>query len=696
MSVFVEVDHIDKIFRLDNGGSYIALKNIHLKINQGEFISLIGHSGCGKSTLLNMIAGLDQPSTGGVILEGRQVKGPGPDRMVVFQNYSLLPWLTVRQNIALAVNRVLRHQPKGERRGIVEHHIDLVGLRHAADKRPGELSGGMKQRVAIARGLAIRPKLLLLDEPFGALDALTRGGLQEKLMQICQESNVTAIMVTHDVDEALLLSDRIVMLTNGPESHIGRILEVPIPRPRERMEVVKHPSYYGLRSEIIDFLNQQKRDKQRKAKQSNEAKKPGFADVTGFLPAGTSLEKVSLDIGFLPVTDCAPLIVAKEKGFFQKHGLENVNLVREKSWPAIANGISSGSLDAAMMAAAMPLALTIGMGKQSPNPASSVITAMVLSRNGNAITLSQRFYQQGVRTLADFKAAIAANPVREALRMQYRVSTLGVTNQASIHNLILRYWLASGGIDPDLDVNLTVVPPQEMTANLKQGNLDGYCAGEPWNTSAIREGLGFAIATDLDIWPGHPEKVLGVREEWANKYPETHIALLKALMEACEYCDDPRHRSEIALMLSQPQYIGCDPAWVLPGFAEPYHLGTDTEPQILPRYHQFHVDRSNCPGRVEGLWILTQLARWGITPFPKNWISVLERLRRVDLYGEAARQLGWPDTEPNRQSFQLFDRMVFNPDDPIGYLQRLTIKRDIRIEEVFLDSETTSETTKAL
>ncbi len=680
MSVFVEVDHIDKIFRLDNGGSYVALKNIHLKINQGEFISLIGHSGCGKSTLLNMIAGLDQPSTGGVILEGRQVKDPGPDRMVVFQNYSLLPWLTVRQNIGLAVNRVLRNLPKGERRGIVEHHIDLVGLRHAADKRPGELSGGMKQRVAIARALAIRPKLLLLDEPFGALDALTRGGLQEKLMQICQESHVTAIMVTHDVDEALLLSDRIVMLTNGPESHIGRILEVPIPRPRERMEVVKHPSYYGLRSEIIDFLNQQKRDKQRKAKQSKS-----FA-VSPKSVSSKVLEKVSLDIGFLPVTDCAPLIVAKEKGFFQKHGLSCVNLIREKSWSAIASGISSGSLDAAMMAAAMPLALTIGMGKQSANRLPvPVITAMVLSRNGNAITLSRRLYQQGVLSLADFQAVIAANPDR--------VSTLGVPNQASIHNLILRYWLASGGIDPDLDVNLTVVPPQEMIANLKQGNLDGYCAGEPWNTGAIQQELGFAIATSLDIWPGHPEQVLGVREEWANKYPETHIALLKALMEACEYCDDFRHRSEIATMLSQPQYVGCTLPWVTPGFAEPYHLGTDAEPQFLRQYHQFYVDHSNCPSRAEKLWILTQLARWGITPFPRNWISVVERLCRVDLYGEAARELGWPDIEPNRHLFQLFDHMVFNPDDPIGYLQRLTIKRDIRIEEVLLDAETTSETT---
>ncbi|MEO8892423.1 MAG: nitrate ABC transporter ATP-binding protein, partial [Coleofasciculaceae cyanobacterium] len=266
MSAFVEVDHIDRIFPLATGGTYVALKNIELKIQQGEFVTLLGHSGCGKSTLLNMIAGLDQPTHGGVILEGRQVTGPGPERMVVFQNYSLLPWLTVRENIALGVDEVMANRPKGERKGIIEHHIDMVGLRHAAHKRPGELSGGMKQRVAIARALALRPKVLLLDEPFGALDALTRGGLQEQLMTICEETNATCVMVTHDVDEALLLSDRIVMLTNGPESHIGQIIDVDIPRPRQRMEVVNHPSYYGYRNEIIYFLNQQKKAKQRQSK----------------------------------------------------------------------------------------------------------------------------------------------------------------------------------------------------------------------------------------------------------------------------------------------------------------------------------------------------------------------------------------------------------------------------------------------
>ncbi|MFS8908775.1 nitrate ABC transporter ATP-binding protein, partial [Synechococcus sp. OH2] len=254
---YIEVDHVDKDFFLDNGEVYPALRDIHLEIQKGEFVSLIGHSGCGKSTLLNIIAGLEKPSRGGVLLEGRQMTEPGPDRMVVFQNYSLLPWLTVRENIALAVDEVLGSLPQAERARIVEEHIRRVGLQGAADKRPAHLSGGMKQRVAIARALAIRPRVLLLDEPFGALDALTRGSLQEQLMEIAQAEQLTCILVTHDVDEALLLSDRVVLLTNGPEARIGQILRIPFPRPRHRLEVVNHPEYYSLRGEMIYFLNQQ-------------------------------------------------------------------------------------------------------------------------------------------------------------------------------------------------------------------------------------------------------------------------------------------------------------------------------------------------------------------------------------------------------------------------------------------------------
>ncbi|MBD2104132.1 nitrate ABC transporter ATP-binding protein [Leptolyngbya sp. FACHB-261] len=660
MPPFVEVDHIDRVFSLPNGGEYVALRNIELKIQQGEFISLIGHSGCGKSTLLNIVAGLDQPTKGGVILQGRQVTEAGPDRMVVFQNYSLLPWLTVYDNIALAVNGVMSDRPKAERKEIIEHHINLVGLKAAAAKKPSQLSGGMKQRVAIARALAIRPKLLLLDEPFGALDALTRGGLQEQLMQICEESQVTCIMVTHDVDEALLLSDRIVMLTNGPESYIGQILEVPFPRARKRLEVVNHPSYYGLRGEIVYFLNQQKRDKKRKLKQTVAVARNG-------------LEKVNLEIGFIPLTDCAPLVVAKEKGFFTRHGLEPVTLSREPNWKAIAQGVVTGRLDAAQMVAGMPLSMTLGMGGNAPVP---IVTALTIARNGNAITLSKQLFDQGVRSLADLKAVMAQTPGKRY--------TLGVVHPSSMHNLMLRYWLASGGIDPDLDVSLVVIPPAQMVANLKAGNIDGFCVGEPWNSRAVHEGLGFVIATDLEIWSGHLEKVLGVREDWANRYPQTHIALVKALLEACEYCDDRRHREEIVQLLSKPEYVGTDPIYTRPGFIDPYARGTGEEAQALPHYNQFFVDRTNFPDRVEGLWIMTQLARWGLIAFPKNWIEVLDRVRRPEVFGAAARELELLDIGRDRGPIRLADGTVFNPDDPIGYLNSLSIKREVRIEEVVI------------
>ena len=658
MTVFVEVDHVDRVFNLPNGNTYTALKNIELKIKQGEFISLIGHSGCGKSTLLNIIAGLDRATTGGVILAGRQVKEPGPDRMVVFQNYSLLPWMTVYENIALAVDEVYKNKNKSEKRSIVEHHIDLVGLRSARTKRPGELSGGMKQRVAIARALAIRPKLLLLDEPFGALDALTRGGLQEQLMKICEESHVTCVMVTHDVDEALLLSDRIVMLTNGPEAQIGQILDVPIPRPRQRMEVVNHPSYYALRNEIIYFLNQQKRIKQRKAKQH-------------VVVAGNGLEKVNLELGFIPLTDCAPLVVAKEKGFFAKYGLTDVTLSREPSWKEIAKGVGTGRLDGAVMVAGMPLALTLGAGGKTPVP---IVSAMTVSRNGNAITLSKKFYDQGVRTLADFKAAIAASPDK--------IHTLGMVHPASMHNLLLRYWLAAGGIHPDEDVNLTVIPPPQMVANLIAGNIDGYCVGEPWNSRAVHENLGFVIATDLDLWAGHPEKVLGVREDWANNYPQTHIALVKALLEACDYCDDLRHREEILELLCRPEYVGSDPAYTRPGFIDPYNRGDGSEPKQLLQFNQFHIDKANYRDRTELLWILTQLARWNLIPFPKNWVEILDRVCRTDVFGVAARELGFLDIGHDPQPIKLFDGKIFNPDDPIEYLNSLEIKHPLRITEI--------------
>ncbi|BDP37920.1 TPA: ABC transporter ATP-binding protein [Vibrio parahaemolyticus] len=235
-------------------GEFIALKNVDLQINKGEFVSLIGHSGCGKSTVLNLVAGLYMPTDGGVIVDGREVAGPGPDRAVVFQNHSLLPWLTVYQNVELAVKQIAGKKGKAWIQEQVNHYLELIQMQHAAHKKPDEISGGMKQRVGIARALALQPKVLLMDEPFGALDALTRAHLQDALMKIQAELNNTVIMITHDVDEAVLLSDKIVMMTNGPAATIGEVLEVNLSRPRERVALADDAQYQKCRQAVLKFL----------------------------------------------------------------------------------------------------------------------------------------------------------------------------------------------------------------------------------------------------------------------------------------------------------------------------------------------------------------------------------------------------------------------------------------------------------
>ncbi|MCQ4347839.1 ABC transporter ATP-binding protein [Pseudomonas stutzeri] len=241
-------------------GLFCALRGVSLKIARGEFVSLIGHSGCGKSTVLNIVAGLYQATTGGVILDGKEVNAPGPERAVVFQNHSLLPWLTCYQNIELAVQQVFKgRKGKAEMREWIEHNLALVHMSHARDKRPGEISGGMKQRIGIGRALAMQPKVLLMDEPFGALDALTRAHLQDSLMEIHAELGNTVIMITHDVDEAVLLSDRIVMMSNGPAATVGDILDVRLARPRERMALAHDPCYHEYRAAVLEFLYQRQK-----------------------------------------------------------------------------------------------------------------------------------------------------------------------------------------------------------------------------------------------------------------------------------------------------------------------------------------------------------------------------------------------------------------------------------------------------
>jgi nitrate/nitrite transport system ATP-binding protein len=259
MSIILDISHVDMEFNTPTG-TFTALKGVDLQISKGEFVSLIGHSGCGKSTVLNIVAGLLEASRGGAILNGREIHRPGPDRAVVFQNHSLLPWLSAYGNVALAVKQTVgAKMTSAEVKEWVEHNLKLVHMDHAMHKLPSEISGGMKQRVGIARALAMQPEVLLMDEPFGALDALTRAHMQDSLMEIQNELKNTVVMITHDVDEAVLLSDRIVMMTNGPAATIGEVLDVNLERPRDRLALAATPEYTGLRAQVLRFLYEKQR-----------------------------------------------------------------------------------------------------------------------------------------------------------------------------------------------------------------------------------------------------------------------------------------------------------------------------------------------------------------------------------------------------------------------------------------------------
>ncbi len=652
---FLTVDDVTRSFELPGGGSYVALKDIDLAISKGEFVSLIGHSGCGKSTLLNLLAGLDQANTGGILMEGRQITDPGPERMVVFQNYSLLPWQTVRQNIGLAVNNVMRDLSAAERRERIDSSIQLVGLSQAADKLPSELSGGMKQRVAIARALSIRPSLLLLDEPFGALDALTRGNLQQQLMQICQQAGVTTVMVTHDVDEALLLSDRIVCMTNGPKARIGQIVTVPFERPRHRLEVMEHPAYYGLRSELIGFLQQQRRLRQRRAELERQTEQSRSADRRS-RSAGTpaSARATVVRLGYLPGLDVAPLALGLARRLFDPSALE-LAPVSFATWERLELALREGQIDVAITPASTPLRLTLGLDGAQPWPA---ITPMTVSRNGNALCLARPIGEGGVVDGASLRGWLAERD--EPLRV-------AVPQRQGMTELLLRHWLAGAGIDPEARVRFVPLAPVAMQGALRNERIDAFIAGRYRVAEAVQERQGLVLASDREIWDGHPEKVLCCHEAWAAAHPEALLALCAGLMRAAERCDDSSQREAMVQVLSQSQWLGSRAAGAL---SRQFEARPDGGLGVL-RFNHFHSDRAHVSNPAEGCWILSQLSRWGWTPFPSNRVELLSQIYRPDLCERAQELAGFAALPLPRSPIRLADGLRFDQDDPLGYLQSL-------------------------
>ena len=290
MSAYVEISQLMKAYPGSNGRPAVIVKDFNLKIAKGEFVTVIGHSGCGKSTQLMMLAGLTEITEGAIVIAGKEIAGPGPDRGIVFQSPALLPWLTAFENVMLGVEQVFFTATKEERRQIAEYYLTIVGLGEAMEKRPAELSQGMRQRVGIARAFALRPKMLLLDEPFGMLDSLTRYELQAVLLELWRKERITAMMVTHDVDEALYLSDRVVCMTDGPEATIGEILAVPFARPRDRKTVMEHANYPRLRNELITFL------------EHRAHRRPPGAEPNARITAGAAMQSTVVPASSIPTT----------------------------------------------------------------------------------------------------------------------------------------------------------------------------------------------------------------------------------------------------------------------------------------------------------------------------------------------------------------------------------------------------------
>ncbi|MEE4379580.1 MAG: CmpA/NrtA family ABC transporter substrate-binding protein [Candidatus Competibacteraceae bacterium] len=358
-------------------------------------------------------------------------------------------------------------------------------------------------------------------------------------------------------------------------------------------------------------------------------------------PAAT-LEKTELQLGFIPLTDCAPLVIAQENGFYAKYGL-NVELVRENSWASIRDKVSYGLLDGAHMLAAMPLATSLGVGA----PPVQMLTAFSLGLNGNAVTVSNELFREmeqfGSPGLEPLKTAqVLAQVIKQRQAAGREPMTFAMVFPFSSHNYLLRYWMSSAGIDPDRDVSLIVIPPPQMVRYLAAGMIDGYCVGEPWNTQAVTAGLGRVLVTSHQIWNNHPEKVFGVTEHWAEHHPQTHRAVLLALLEAARWLDQPENRPAAAAILAKHEYVDAPAAVIEAGLCGHYCYVAGQEPLSLPDFNVFHRYAANYPWTSHALWFLTQMYRWGQLRTALDLHAVARRVYRADIYRAVADSLNIP------------------------------------------------------
>lgn len=614
MTPFVQIQNVRKTFKTAQG-DYTAVRNINLTVSQGEFVAFIGHSGCGKSTVLNMIAGLYQPSEGTVKVEGREIKAPGSDRAMVFQNYSLLPWMSVSENVFQAVDSVYEKQmTREQKRAMSNKFIEMVGLGKHKDKLPGQLSGGMKQRAAIARAFATKPDVLLLDEPFGALDALTKGALHDELLEIWNQSaengrKQTIFMVTHDIDEAIYLCDRIVVFTNGPGATIGEVIEVPIPRPRDKRMISQLSAYGEIKARLIDLLS-----------------------VGSLGAARRERDDLSVRVGFVPLTDCAPLVMAKELELDHKYGFK-LELEKQSSWANVRDKLLTGELDAAHCLWSLPLSVASG----ATEPKGSLLPiAMTMSANGQAVTLSPGSFPIEFGDLPGLKNAV------ELLRVQRgEPLTFAATYAGGTHELWLRTVLEAAGVNRD-DYRVITIPPPQMVINLQNGKIDGFCAGEPWNALAASRNAGWTFLASQDVWRDHPEKALVASPHFVQEKSEMLKSLIKAVLEACLWLDKPENLDRAAQKLALPEYVGTAVENIAGRLMGTYDLGGEAG-QKSYREDKIAFSKAgtlNPPKLGYAAWFAERIRDFGLTLNEEyDPLELAESLVLCDLYRQAVIEL---------------------------------------------------------
>ena len=647
---FLEMNNVGKSY----AGADV-LKDINLWIEEGEFVAIVGYSGAGKTTLINLLAGLVTPDAGEVLLGGEEITGPGPDRGVVFQNYSLLPWLTVRENVALAVDQVFPQWPRDQRRAHADRYIGMVNLAPAAGKRPMELSGGMRQRVSVARALAMDPKVLLLDEPLGALDALTRAVLQDEIQEIWRRDRKTVVLITNDVDEGILLADRIIPLSHGPAATLGPSFPVAIDRPRDRKALNHDERFKELRRRVMGWL------------QGDGSRRAAERRTRRALQPAVQSGPPRVKIGFIPLTDCAPFAVAKHRELFAKHGVE-ATLQKFPSWSALTDALSGGAIQAAHMPSSIPVAAAAGLLGRRVEP---MVAPWVVNRNGQGITL-----------LREVAAEVGDDPAKlktyvDARRAAGEPVAFAHTHPFGTHALWLRHWLGAGGIDPDRDVTLVSVPPPQMVNSLRGGGLTGLCVGEPWNARAVSEGVGYTAVTSQQIWADHPEKVCAFTADFAEEHPGSVTAVLRGLHEASAWLDDPANRPAAAEILAGPLVINTPAESILPRLSGSYVMGDGrhlTDPTGGLEGMIFSVRNCNYPQPKFAAWHLSQFRRWGMLARQPDYGALAAKVMRPDLFEAAMAGVATDLSVADDSPATLFDGEAFDPSDPEGYARSFDVQ----------------------